>query len=455
MAFKFGTFRRRIGITGTYYSGKTVFLTSLIDHLLHHDPSKFELGKDITIRKSKVYFDKEKRKTMDNFNYLGNRDALVNEGKWPAKTRDCSHVNCSFERTDWRFTKADLHFFDFPGERMADAGMVGSDFGQWSDAIHASIGNIKEYRQLAQDYLRVVNTKSTEDGIIAAYKNALAHFVCNYMPFVSPSTFLLDVKGQQPKRGTPDQIGEGRFVGLEQEGEFAPLPADARDRNPDLTATFSQRYDKYKQHIVSPLMQRLKKCHRLIVLIDIPTLLGSGTMMYNGTNQILKQLLDVLNPGKGFVTGMLKQISPQQWHLAGITRIAFVAPKADLVHEEDRDKVKELLRSLAYPLASNIDYLISEYYTCSAVVSTKLLKNKTELTGNLRLDKDGQVLSPRGEPRTFSVSRVPDAWPNGWKAGDYVFPEVYPRMPARMDAPPEQMGLNQILEFILGEEFWE
>jgi predicted YcjX-like family ATPase len=38
-----GTFKRHIGIVGLGWSGKTVFLTSLIHHLQHHDPDEFAL----------------------------------------------------------------------------------------------------------------------------------------------------------------------------------------------------------------------------------------------------------------------------------------------------------------------------------------------------------------------------------------------------------------------------
>ena len=34
-------FNKRIGIVGLYRSGKTVFMTSLINHLSRHDPLRF------------------------------------------------------------------------------------------------------------------------------------------------------------------------------------------------------------------------------------------------------------------------------------------------------------------------------------------------------------------------------------------------------------------------------
>lgn len=38
--------RIRVGVIGMYQSGKTVLLTSLINHLLNHDPDRLPLGTD-------------------------------------------------------------------------------------------------------------------------------------------------------------------------------------------------------------------------------------------------------------------------------------------------------------------------------------------------------------------------------------------------------------------------
>ena len=48
------TAERRVGVVGLSYAGKTVFLTSLINHLEHHDADRFRIGDSneaVTIRK--------------------------------------------------------------------------------------------------------------------------------------------------------------------------------------------------------------------------------------------------------------------------------------------------------------------------------------------------------------------------------------------------------------------
>ena len=142
----------RVGVVGLYNSGKTVLLTSLINHLQDHDPDRFALGgRDTRIRKFTTLPQEE---GWDAFNYAGSRDALVHGGRWPGKTRDRSQFTCRFERSDWTFSDCLLKLYDLPGERIADAAMLGRDFAAWSEHILALIANDAAYRNCCEPFLR-------------------------------------------------------------------------------------------------------------------------------------------------------------------------------------------------------------------------------------------------------------------------------------------------------------
>src|SRR3954470_2900297 len=86
--FRLKTTESKVGVVGLYNAGKTVLLTSLINHLQDHDPDRFPLGsKETRIRKFTVH---APDRDWSAFNYTGHRDALVNAGKWPSKTTDRS-----------------------------------------------------------------------------------------------------------------------------------------------------------------------------------------------------------------------------------------------------------------------------------------------------------------------------------------------------------------------------
>src|SRR3954471_7205374 len=90
--FRVKTTECRVGVVGLYNAGKTVLLTSLVNHLEHHDPDRFRLGTgDATVRKFELG---RPDPGWAHFNYAGFRDALVHHGKWPEKTRDRSQLVC-------------------------------------------------------------------------------------------------------------------------------------------------------------------------------------------------------------------------------------------------------------------------------------------------------------------------------------------------------------------------
>lgn len=444
----------RVGVVGLYNSGKTVLLTSLINHLQDHDPDRFALGaKETRIRKFTTH---PPDAGWDAFNYAGCRDALVHGGRWPGKTRDRSQFTCRFERSDWTFSDCLLKLYDLPGERIADAAMLGRDFSAWSDHMLGLIANDAAYRTCCEPYLNATAGSPKEADLLHAYKLSLANLILSFKPLVSPSTFLLDVKGQAAKPDAPEALAASRHLGTGPEAEFCPLPAAIRTSNPEMHARFAQRYDDYVEQVVKPTVLALRSCTSLIVLIDVTMLLAGGVGMYDDNKLILRDLLDVLSPGEHPVfgpiaRGLSKVFLPHQLRPNWITRLAFAAPKLDLVHPVDRDRMLALMKRMVEKYADNRDGLKYEFFNCSSVMSTKVLpveNGKRHLVGIPLRDADGRKLPPGPEQR-FEVSALPDDWPTNWSAGAFAFPEVYPQMPMRKDYPPEQVNLEKLASFVI------
>lgn len=453
------TTERRVGVVGLYHAGKTVLLTSLVNHLEHHDPDRFRLGTGsdagtVSVRRFEV-LGPDPGWEGKRFDYPAYRDALVHQGKWPAKTADVSQFVCRFERSDWRFSDCLLKLYDLPGERIADSAMVGRPFAEWSDHLLSLIRTDTPYRTACQPFLDAVAKPGVaEPDLLVAYKLALANLILGYMPLVSPSTFLLDPSGSVARPDTPDKLAATRVAGVAAGAEFCPLPADVRAARPDLATAFAERFDGYKRTVVEPFVAALKGCHALIVLIDVPTLLAAGVGMYDDNRQILRDLFHVLDPGETLVEEVGRRLAdlmlPHEWRPGWITRVAFVAPKLDLVHPADRDRVLGLMKRMVGRLAEDRDGLDAGYFPCAAVVSTRVLPgDERMLVGVPYRDADGRKVPP-GEEQRFAVSAVPDDWPLNWGPCGYAFPEVYPRVPARKDCPPDQINLDRVLDFVLG-----
>ncbi len=445
----------RVGVLGLYNAGKTVFLTSLLNHLEHHDPDRFQLGKPGTnVRKFRLH---EPDAGWAAFNYPGFRDALVHGGRWPEKTRDRSMATCQFERSDWAFSDVLLKLYDLPGERLADAAMLGRTFAAWSDHILTLIRNDTPYRNACEGFLAASGDKDTsEENIVSSYKLSLAKLILSFKPMISPSTFLLDRRGSAAKPSTPEELAASRHCGLDASSEFAPLTLEFRAANPILTALFASRYERYKAELVEPYLLALKSCHSLVVIVDVMMLLAGGVGMYDDNRQILHDLFKVLDPGESAVQTvgrhLAKAFLPHELRPGWINRVAFVAPKLDLVHPGDRDRMVRLLKQMAGKLADNRDGLKARYFNSASAVSTKLLPSGPEerlLIGMPYRGADGKKIPPGAEQR-FRVSELPEAWPASWQPGMFQYPEVYPTIPMRKDAPPEQINVDKVLEFVLG-----
>lgn len=445
---------RKIAIVGTARAGKTVFLTSLINHLEEHHKNDFIVGKGSGVQISDFKRMKVAKGIGGKFNYGACRDALVYGWEWPKKTKDTSHFICDFKRSDWRLMRNELHFFDLPGERFADVAIARyENFSKWSDNMLEYFTSDTLYRKIAADYLTLQEEGAGQinnaDDILNAYRKALAQFVLNFKPIISPSTFMLDQDGNTPTSVSAAGFIEEamqRTLGLpplkDKTREFAPLSEKVRKKHPEIKDAFSHSYKQYRQKVVLPLLADLKSSKRLIILIDIPSLLNGGVAMYNDNREILENLFAVLEPDSWF--WRIMQLGTDKSPVK-IDRIAFVATKSDLVYPIDVEEgyLMDLLRQMTEKFAYTLDDVEVEWFTCSAVASAKKADSNHMMRGSLVGSNDES-----NEENIFEVSKLPNRWPNSWKPGDFQFPSVLPKVPENRGLAPEQHNLDKVFSFI-------
>lgn len=456
---------RKIAVIGTSRSGKTVFLTSLINHLEEHNKMDFVIkNKAGEYANLSDFVEKYIPKYIkgDKFQYKAYRDALVRDRHWPRKTTDTSHYICDYKRSDWKHFRNELHLFDMPGERFADVAIAQfKDFGEWSDYMIEYFKSDAIYHQLAEEYLRLQEEDSNkhlnfmkrlikgafildEVEVLRAYRKSLAQFVLHYKPMVSPSTFLLDQKGGTPVSVSGNDFlneAQNRSLGLPplngQHREFAPLSKMVRDNNKQMTKLFAKNYKAYRKQVIIPLFADLKSSKRLIILVDIPSLLNGGVAMYNDNREILENVFNALSPELlmwRIITNAVK-----------IDRVAFVATKCDSIHPCDLadGKLMRLLEQMTRKFSDRLNHDVKKQsFVCSAVVSAKAAEGDYMMRGTLvnsdNFDKE----------HVFKVSKLPSGWPTDWKHGDYRFPSVLPRVPANKALAPEHENMDKVFTFI-------
>jgi len=463
---KVHTKRARLAIVGLSRVGKTVFITSLINHLLKHKPKRFALDKKKKlqiIRSSKCPASGDR--VWNEFPYRRFRDSIA-KGKWPEKTKDCYEYTLSFTCNTSLVTHYQLTLYDIPGERLADVGMVQHDYESWS---HDMLELLRLFSDSPEENSSVsLEEKTTQDAIrnywklaesgpgavkdpeelIAGYKRALVG-VRNRGIEISPSIFLLDQKGSmieevaeriRERIGEPEQdvseeywkrligeIADARHSGL-PEKEFCPLGEDWHSE--EIAKEFARRYEEYREKIVRPLLDKLLSCDGIVVLVDLAQILQGGPDARNALGMFVEKLFEVIHPQSPLLSalGLRRQTR----------RVAVAAAQCDRFHSKDWDSLKKLTKAAFDDFVGGAT-ITTEFYYCSAVQSTQ------DVGDHLK-----RIVGPG--KKEYEVARVgyKDEWKDEWLAPQYFenIPEVPPYMPKVWDCAPDQINLNAIFGFV-------
>lgn len=452
-------FRRSVGLVGLFYSGKTVLLTSLIAHLRNHDPDRFPLGSGPDAPEITHLGELPPALCVERFDVDDHYNRLI-DSDWPAKTDRLNEYRAELVVGKGSWWTTDLSLVDLPGERLADMVIASHPtFDAWSDAVLGVLRNEAEFARIARPYLDMASRHdATEANILAAYRTVLATLHTRFMPFISPSSFVLDPEGVSldaklgPDRPATeaDRIAlkaDRGVCGLYRSEQFAPLPLAAREQSPVLTPIFAERYRRYREVVVLPFANALSRCDDLVVLVDVTVLLEGGHGMVNAYRAFLEQVLAAVDPGftpaQQVVDWGLWTLSLFQAKYAHVRRIVFVATKADRVVRDDRDRLLDLLTQLTRPIIRPHQarkHLTVEHLIVAAVHST--WTQPGDPADTLRYN------SPKGEVQA-TVSRLPDQWPDHFEPGRFRFPRPEPSLPrARVRVPP-QINLDRLTRFLL------
>ena len=433
----------KVALAGTSYCGKTMFLTSLLWQLEEFDEARFRLRNGVALRGVRPRSVPQGRTA---FPFKRFRSMLAHEYKWPEKTRDVYHYRCAFHRSDrWLIRRRQsVDFLDLPGERVADAAMVvHADYGAWSDHLLDHLDHDSVGRQVAAQFrAAAARPGAGRRDVVLAWRLALARLIHNYKPFVSPSVFLLDRNGKQAPRVDEAELVASRRCGLEEWSEFAPLPGEVRNGNPEVSWQMQVHYRQYRKELVLPLFRDLMSAHSLVVLVDVPSLLLAGDRRFVDERQVIIDLLAAMGDD-ALHARILRALKLRD----ALERVAFVAAKADLVSPEDlrNGRLHELLRSMNNRAAQVLPRSVKvQWFVGSACVSTRPGGAPNTLIGQTQ---PGPYTADRHDEE-FDVTPLPEAWPDSWREGDYQYPtDFWPRVPENLMNPPRHRKLDTVFDF--------
>jgi predicted YcjX-like family ATPase len=195
---------RRVGVIGLQGSGKTVLLTSLINHLRSHEPARFKVagGK---VQFDPLSFQEEKVEPEwegKEFPYESYR-AHFAQGVWPAKTLDSHQFICQFGTTDG--VKSRLILYDMPGERLADIVMHKFSYDVWAGEMWKQVEQTYQRKTPGDTTLKLAFREfvaavrrgdATRDELVSSYQVGLARLLQERGALITPSSFFLDFEGR-------------------------------------------------------------------------------------------------------------------------------------------------------------------------------------------------------------------------------------------------------------------
>jgi len=460
---------RHIGIIGFRESGKTVLLTSLINHILYHDPDQFPLDgrKRIQLWDPK-FMNQAQIDGWSAFDYTNIRKRMT-ENLWPRRTTDCSVAHLQFHKgrpNGWWDSLCDLYLYDIPGERTDDFCMLTDDFRRWSHNVQSLIsihhdlaekqGNETDMELVSSFQDQLTRDIVDERDLLTYYKMLIARFYKEETPINTPSLVLLDENGirySDKAKGTRylKESIEKCTSGLPGK-EFIPVP-DRWFDEPKGTAKyrlvhkFEANYKEYVKQIIMPIIRKLSSCYGLICLVDFPMILKRRHSEINRYSQLVEKIITCLKPD-----------TRRHWFGSHIHRLAFACPKADLFHPDDRPNIESLLHSITEPYIRNHRNISFQYYVCSAFVTTRKFGENTMFPFNSK--------GENGEEVAFPCVRVPwiddfptenEEWfPSTTDEERFCLPEnvfskeknIPPVLPKNEARVPQQIGLNDLFREI-------
>ena len=429
----------RLAVTGLRQSGKTVFITTLIHHLLH--------GQELP------FFTPVKQKRLlgarllpphvgdpPTFPFEHSRAALSAETPaWPEPTRGLSSLrlelrvaNTGFlarQFSDYRSQQVEI--IDYPGEWLLDLPMMEQSFSDWSGAT-IELARSSARRGMAADWLSAIE----QDNVTPSASDRAATLAELYRRYLM-SAQAAGLSLLQPGRMTmPAEMDGAEHL------NFCPLPP-ATSR---LYTLMSDRFEHYRDRVVRPFYaDHFSRFDRQIVLVDLLSSLNRGRAVFEDTQDALKTVMESFRYGPSSLIARL--FRPQ------IETLLFVATKADHVAHNQHHNLRLLLEQMVFDAAGQ-----ARFEGVQPVFMAIASQRSTDM---VKTDHHGQTLSCvrgrlKGEDRETVLfpGEIPSDLPvdEDWADGRFRFRDFAPRrLRTNGSDQPQHIRLDQALDVLLGD----
>lgn len=382
----------RLGVTGLARSGKTVFTTAVIHHLVEtHALPAFAPTQEGRLRRARLV--PQPDDDIPRFPFEEHFAALTEERRWPRSTDRISQFRLAIEierSGGWRSGPGTvmLDVVDYPGEWLLDLALIDQHYVGWSRAtiLGTRRAGRAEFAAPWRESLASLDPNGPLDEVVAeraanAFKTYLAALRAGpeAVATTPPGRFLM-----------PGDLAGSPML------TFAPLDGLGEEIRPDsLAGLMERRFEAYKAKIVLPFFrEHFQRIDRQIVLVDVLSAIDAGPSALAELEEALDAVLLSFRIGRNSL--LSRFFAPRA------DKILFAATKADHLHQTSHDRLEALLRLL-------VSRSMRRTEAAGARVGTVALAS-VRATRETTVHEGGQVLR--------AVSGTPEA---GEAVGDEVF----------------------------------
>ncbi len=469
----------RLGVTGLSRSGKTIFITALIEHLTKAASPALR-GRKNTLPVFRAHaegrliggtLEPQPDDAVPRFAYEDHIAALAGlkgspgSRHWPESTRRISELRLRLyfnQPGGMQPARQSLtiDIVDYPGEWLLDLPLLAKSYAQWSretfiaSASAARAPLAAQWRRLAAN----ANPRAAaseeqarrEAGLFTAYLRAC--LVGEYhFSTVPPGRFL-----------RPGELEGSPAL------TFGPLAVEEAEIYPPEfhAAMMARRYEAYKTYIVKPFFRdHFSRLDRQIVLIDTLAALNAGPAAMRDLETALTDVLAAFRAGRSNVLTTL--FRPK------IDKILFAATKADHLHHTSHDRLEAILRHLTKRAIARAEKVGAEVdvIALAAIRATREAKvggpNEPALEAVVGTPLDGERIGGEIFDGIAEAAIYPGELPSDPEAVfceaprvkpdeiDYRFVRFLPPAPVRASdgtlLPPPHIRLDRALQYLFGD----
>ena len=450
----------RLGVTGLSRSGKTVFLTALVNNMIAGARLPV-LAASAEGRITRARLEPQPDDAVPRFAYEDHLMSLSGpDRRWPRSTRRIAELRLTieFERAaGWgaRSSSLTLDLVDYPGEWLLDLPLLDKTYAEWScETLAAS--RTPARAPLSDKWRAALAGLDAEADANEDAARRIAELFTAYLKRARDDVYALST------------LPPGRFLMPgDLEGSpaltFAPiaLGEDATIAPGSLAAMMARRYEAYKAHVVRPFFRdHFARLDRQIVLVDALTALNSGPAALSDLEHALSDILRAFRAGRS--SRLASIFRPR------IDRILFAATKADHLHHTSHDRLEGILRALTAKAIARAEGVGAEIDVI-ALAAIRATREAQIRHGRETLDAiigvpemgetiGGQVFDGVAEAAVFP-GELP-AEPNAIFKGDAIalpeadndwrFVRFRPPLTQRGEPAP-QIRLDRALQFLIGD----